>query len=479
MKKKTTLAVIGTLLPFYIQAENNVKNVLFIAIDDLRPALGCYGDPHAITPNIDTLADKGFIFQNAYCQQAVSGPSRASLLTGLRPDEINVTDLNTHFRKKYPDLVTLPQLFKNNGYETIGIGKIFHGSKQTQDTISWSRVPLYSISSKKKEYTLPENQHGKKATAMEVADYPDTCYWDGIVTQKALKTLDELSDNKQPFFLAVGFIKPHLPFSMPKKYWDLYQNKEFVHDNTYNKRPFRTPQIAFHNWEELRGYTDIPETGELSIQKQEDLYRAYYACISFIDAQVGLLLDKIKEKGLNKNTVIVLWGDHGFHLGEQASWCKSTNLEMDCRAPLIIYSPYHKYQPLKIHNITEFVDIYPTLADLCDLKPPHKLSGESLCPLMEGCKNWKDRAFSQFPRPYKAIHHSKDQTHMGYTVRVKNWRYTLWYDIKTNEITDRELYKLSENEIETINLSGESKYSHIEHKLNRLIDEYKHQTNTQ
>lgn len=144
MKQKATLTAIGALLPFCIQAENDVRNVLFIAIDDLRPTLGCYGDPYAVTPNIDTFATKSFLFENTYCQQSVSGPSRASLLTGLRPDEIGVTDLNTHFREKCPYITTLPQLFKNNGYETIGIGKIYHGSTRTQDTISWTRPPPYT-----------------------------------------------------------------------------------------------------------------------------------------------------------------------------------------------------------------------------------------------------------------------------------------------------------------------------------------------
>jgi iduronate 2-sulfatase len=180
MKQKTTLTAIGALLPFCIQAENDVRNVLFIAIDDLRPTLGCYGDPYAVTPNIDTFATKSFLFENTYCQQSVSGPSRASLLTGLRPDEIGVTDLNTHFREKCPYITTLPQLFKNNGYETIGIGKIYHGSTRTQDTISWTRPPIYNLSIKKEEYTLMQNRQGNKAATIEIADQPDTSLQSGI-----------------------------------------------------------------------------------------------------------------------------------------------------------------------------------------------------------------------------------------------------------------------------------------------------------
>ena len=247
--------------------------MLFIAIDDLRPTLGCYGDPYAVTPNIDTFATKSFLFENTYCQQSVSGPSRASLLTGLRPDEIGVTDLNTHFREKCPYITTLPQLFKNNGYETIGIGKIYHGSTRTQDTISWTRPPIYNLSIKKEEYTLMQNRQGNKAATIEIADQPDTSFLDGKVTAEALKRLDKLSKSKQPFFLAVGYIKPHLPFSMPKKYWDIYRNKSFIRKEAEDKQPIHAPVISFHNWEELRGYTDIPKHGNLSIEKQEELVK--------------------------------------------------------------------------------------------------------------------------------------------------------------------------------------------------------------
>ena len=359
--------------------------MLFIAIDDLRPTLGCYGDPYAVTPNIDTFATKSFLFENTYCQQSVSGPSRASLLTGLRPDEIGVTDLNTHFREKCPYITTLPQLFKNNRYETIGIGKIYHGSTRTQDTVSWTRTPIYNLSIKKEEYTLMQNRQGSK------------------VTTEALKTLDELAKSKQSFFLAVGYIKPHLPFSMPKKYWDMYQNKSFIPKEAEDKQPVHAPVISFHNWEELRGYTDIPKHGNLSIRKQEELCKAYYACVSFIDSQVGKLLDKLKELGLEKNTIIVIWGDNGFHLGEQHLWGKSTNFELDCKVPLLIH-------PKRINDIVELIDIYPTLTDLCGLKPTHTLSGQSLRFLIENKTNWKNRAFSQFPRPYKAVNSYKNQT---------------------------------------------------------------------
>lgn len=473
MERGKKLVMPLLFLPLCLQGKEDIKNVLFIAIDDLRPTIGCYGDSYAITPHLDAFAAKGLLFRNAYCQQSVSGPSRASMLTGLRPDEIGVTDLSTHFREKDPHITTLPQLFKKNGYEAIGIGKIYHGSLQTQDSISWSRPPVYNLSIKKEEYTLPDNRHGKKATAVEIADAPETSFMDGKVTREALTVLDELSVSGQAFFLAVGYIKPHLPFSMPLKYWNLYKDRPIVQNKSGYDRPLHTPTIAYHNWEELRGYTDIPESGDLSPEKQEELSKAYYACVSFIDAQIGQLLDKLRTLGLDKNTVVVIWGDNGFHLGEQSLWGKSTNFEFDCKVPLLIYSPQYQNCPREINKIVELIDIYPTLIDLCGLKPQHTLSGQSLRYLAEGKANWKNRAFSQFPRPYKAINSHKYQTHMGYTVRTTNWRYILWYEKASDRITDRELYRMNGDKPEKENISGKPEYAHIENELQELIQEYK------
>ena len=263
---------------------------------------------------------------------------------------------------------------------------------------------------------------------------------------------------------------------MPKKYWDIYRNKSFIRKEAEDKQPIHAPVISFHNWEELRGYTDIPKHGNLSIEKQEELCKAYYACVSFIDSQVGKL-GKLKELGLEKNTIIVIWGDNGFHLGEQHLWGKSTNFELDCKVPLLIYSPEYKDAPKRINDIVELIDIYPTLTDLCGLKPAHTLSGQSLRFLIENKVNWKNRAFSQFPRPYKAVNSYKNQTHMGYTVRTKNWRYTLWYDNATNHITDRELYCMNGNKAEKENLSGKREYVDIENELQQMIEEYKNTHN--
>jgi iduronate 2-sulfatase len=460
------------LMPFITSGKDN-KNILFIAVDDLRTSLGCYGDPLAITPHIDSFARKGLLYKNAYCQQAVSAPSRASLLTGLYPDQTGVTDLKTHFREKRPEIVTLPQFFKNNGYHTVSLGKIFHASPRTQDSISWSVPPLYNISAKKEEYVFPENRTGKKAVAVEVADMDVDRFTDGKVTAEALSRLEQFGKSGEPFFLAVGYIKPHLPFSMPEKYWKLYENAGFMPIHFDRKNPDGMPEIAFHNSEELRGYTDINDSGALDKSKEKELIRGYYACVSFIDEQIGLLLEQLKAMNLDRNTIVVIWGDNGFHLGEQNMWCKSTNFEAACKVPLLMYDPEYADYNRHIENMVELVDIYPTLLDMCGYMIPERLSGTSLLPVITKKGTGKDKAFSQFPRPYSAVHAFENQTHMGYTVRIKNWRYTLWYDIQSGIITDKELYDLSNHDYEQKNLSGNSGYARIEKELSSAIETYK------
>jgi len=455
-------------------AGQSQKNILFIAVDDLRTSLGCYNDPLAITPNIDNLAQKGFLFEKAYCQQAVSGPSRASLLTGYRPEQIGVTDLSSHFREKCSDIVTLPEYFKNNGYQSVCIGKIYHGSPKTQDPQSWSEAAIHNLSIKKEEYVLPENRHGNKSVAVELSDAPDTDYEDGRITKDALTRLQEFRHSDKPFFLAVGYKKPHLPFNAPKRFRDMHApGFRNITSFAEGKKYRNIPEIAMHNSQELRGYTDIPDAGDLSESQTRELLTAYYACVSFVDQQIGLLLEELKKTGQDQNTVIVLFGDNGFHLGEQDLWCKSTNFEIACKVPLIIYDPSHESTAASIPAIVELLDVYPTLLDLCGFDFKH-LPGQSLLPVIKGQDKGKDMAFSQFARPYNAVHSAKNQTHMGYTVRVENWRYTAWYDLSTDRIIATELYYLPGNTLEEVNLSGESEYASIGNNLRKKIEEYKH-----
>jgi len=471
------IAVIGIVMAFSEKEKdpNPKLNVLFIAVDDLRPTLGCYGDSLAKTANMDMLASKGTIFNMAYCQQAVCNASRASIMTGLRPDQINVTNLVNHFREKIPDVVTLPQVFIKNGYEAVAIGKIYHGSAKAQDPMSWTQPSILNVSKKGDEYVLPKNKTGKKAFSYESADVGDEAYEDGQIANAAIKRLSEFKNTGKPFFLAVGFKKPHLPFSAPKKYWDLYDPKMFGPISN-KERPLNAPDIAFHNSQELRGYMDIPKKDKIDREKEVSLWHGYYACVSYVDAQLGKIVQSLKKLGLDKNTVIVLWGDHGYHLGEQGLWCKSTNFELDDRIPLIIYDPSKKFKEgTSSNSMVEAVDIYPTLLDLCGLRPEGKLSGQSLKPLLSDPSiELKKAAVSQFIRPYEGLF-AKPVTHMGYSVRTRDWRCTAWFNSKNDSIDFLELYNMRDNGIEKINLAGIRDYKNTEAHLLRLLKAYKNQ----
>lgn len=439
-------------------------NVLFIAVDDLRPQLGCYGDDFAKTPNIDELAGRGALFQYAYCQQAVCNPSRASLMTGLRPDTTKVWDLKTHFREALPDVVTLPQHFKNNGYHTQCVGKIYHDPEEMRDPQSWSVPETLDVTDAiGGKYALPENlaqQSGKKigkAAAAECADVPDTAYIDGRVAEAAMAVLNTIKD--RPFFLGVGFRRPHLPFSAPKKYWDMHDRSKLTLPE-FASKPKGCPDIALHDLMELRGYTDIPDVGPIDEEKALTLIHGYYAAASYVDAQIGKVIDHLDRLGLRDNTVIVLWGDNGWHLGEHGLWGKTTNFELDTRVPLIISAPGFE-KSNKIKELVELVDIYPTLCDLCGLEKPERLEGLSLLPLMDVNRpdhfRWKDAAFSQFPRWPGAPGQSKQVPYgqvMGCSIRTARYRYTEWIDQETGICLAKELYDHASDPGETENLAS-------------------------
>jgi arylsulfatase A-like enzyme len=436
-------------------------NVLFIAIDDLRPELGCYGASHIASPNIDALAAGGVRFDRAYCQQAICGPSRASVLTGLRPDSAGVHGNHTHFRNHYPDITTLPQHFKNNGYHTRAMGKIYHGvfpegsSRTIADTFgdapSWS-VPAFrpgpryyyteeGINAAKEIYQKiykptdagPDDWTKKLVfgPATEAPDVSDSTLYDGQVADRAVASLAELSRNPdEPFFLAVGFIKPHSPYIAPKKYWDLYDPAkiEIVGQTDF---PQTAPKIALHNSGELRRYTDQAKSGTITDEAQRRVKHAYYACISYVDAQVGRVLAALDEQGLSDNTIVVLWGDHGYHLGEQNLWGKTTNFELDTRVPLIVRAPGRAGNGQSTKALVELVDLFPSLIDLCALPAPHELEGSSFVPLLDTPRiPWKKGAFSQYTRG----------KFRGYSIRTHLSSYTEWRNTTTQEVTAREYY---------------------------------------
>lgn len=432
-------------------------NVLFLAVDDLRPELPCYGATHIKAPNLDRLAATGLVFTRAYCQQAVCSPSRTSLLTGLRPDSTRVYDLDTHFRSTVPDVVTLPQHLKAHGYFAQGMSKIYHGG--LDDPASWSvpwvgggkppapalprlngyftRENIVALEAEAKEAERRRQElrrqlgrplkHSEasrfqvRGPAYEAPDIPDEQTHDGATALLAVQTLRELRERGQPFFLAVGLLKPHLPFIAPKRYWDLYDPAAIAQaPNPF--APEGAPPWALANSGELRAYRGIPKGRE---PIPEDLARTlkhgYFACVSFIDAQVGLLLNALEALDLARNTIVILWGDHGWKLGEHGEWCKHTNYEEDTRAPLILRVPGQATAGRRCDRLVEFVDIYPSLCELCGLPLPEHLEGTSFAPLVaDPQRPWKRVVFSQYPRTYEG------RRLMGYALRDDRYRFVEW-----------------------------------------------------
>ncbi|HBO44084.1 MAG TPA: iduronate sulfatase [Planctomycetaceae bacterium] len=491
------ILAVGLLVSSTIGAEQEATlkrpNVLFIAVDDLRPELGCYGSEAVKSPNIDRLANSGVTFTSAYCQQAVCNPSRASLLTGLRPDTICVWDLPTHFRAKRPDTVTLPQCFLQQGYHTAVIGKIFHHNLTLMDPVSWSEPRLDTPDADKRkmfypgvEYLDPKTQarvdrifqglldEGQtreyvhllghrhiKLKATECSDVPDNAYFDGAQTDVAVAKLAELKRQGKPFFFGVGYHKPHLPFTAPKKYWDMYDRDRIpLAENDF--LPKGAPPMAMSTMRELRDYedmSDLPETSEgpVSADRARLLRHGYLACVSYVDAQIGRLLDELEKLDLDDDTIVVLWGDHGWKLGEHRGWCKMTNYEIDTRVPLIVRVPGAKGNGKPCGRLVEFVDIYPTLCDLAGLDAPAELEGTSFVSLLDDCdRPWKKAAFSQFLRTDKWMG-SEGIPYMGYAIRTPEWRYVEWYrwdaeNATCRELVGRELYDERKDPDENVNL---------------------------
>ncbi len=451
-------------------------NVLFVSIDDLGPNLGVYDNPYIVSPNLDAFAKKGTTFRNTYCQAAVCAPSRASLMSGLRPDSTRVWHLGDKFRKLHPDMITMPMHFHSNGYYTACIGKIFHN--YMPDSVSWDEPDLRPSRYLREDwlkrdgetfYVNPETQRKQKikrdslvklrpnyyadgwnnGPAWEIEDVHDTMYFDGAQTELAKKTLTRLAQKDQPFFLALGYFRPHLPFAVPKKYWDLYHPDSIpLARNPYV--PELSPVMTMNSMYELRGYDGFghikhPTEYTMSEDTARILKQGYYASVSYIDAQFGKILAHLEELGLSENTVIIVWGDHGWKLGEHNGWCKQTNYNIDIHVPMMVYSPKIKGQGHQTFEITELIDMYPSLCELAGISAPDYLQGTSFVPLItEPNKEWKSAAFSQFHRRPKVTPDGK--RYMGYSIRTKNYHYVEWYywdniagerlDYVTNELYD-------------------------------------------
>ncbi len=466
-------------------------NVLFLAADDLRPQFNCYGRAEMITPHVDALAARGMVFERAYCQSPVCRASRVSLLTGLRPDSTEIWtngSRHKHFRDHLPDIVTLPQQFMRHGYEARAYGKIFHGCfvvrSRWNDPASWSqswlpepryyytdegvRVAREVFAKRAKKLGVEVDDwvnHFVLGLSHEAPDVDDDVLQDGQIALQGIAALRELKEKGQPFFLALGFLKPHLPFIAPKKYWDLYPPEKVVVAPNRNP-PQDAPPMAATNWGHPRTYADFPDEGEPSDELVLQLTRGYAACVSYVDAQIGRVLDALDRLGLADNTIVILWGDHGWHIGENHIWGKGTNFEMSARAPLIVRSPAHDKKRREAASgssvtladgLVEFVDIYPTLCALAGLPSPDHLEGLSFAPLLDDPdRPWKTAAFTEYPSG--AFH--------GHSMRTDRYRFVRWTDKNDPEqVAALELYDHRRDPQENVNLANRPEHAKLIEKL--------------
>lgn len=456
------LSVSTLLLPALLEAAPR-PNVLLICVDDLKPLLGCYGDKVVKTPNIDRLATRGVVFENAYCNQAVCSPSRNTLMTGLRPQSLGIYELSTNFRKAAPDAVTLTQHFMAHGWRAEGLGKILHvGHGNVNDEASWS-VPHFSP--KTISYALPENNPAgstreqalfenkveswklPRGAATEAADVPDNQYGDGMIADEAVKRLQAAKQKpEEPFFLAVGFLKPHLPFVAPKKYWDLYDPAAFKLPEQ-QQAPEGAPAFAPSTWGELRQYKDIPEKGPVSQEEARHLIHGYHAATSYMDAQLGRVLEALEANGYRENTIVVLWGDHGWHLGDHGMWCKHTNYEQAAHIPVVVAAP-GVAGGQRSGALIETCDIYPTLAELAGLPAPKQGDGRSFASVVKNpASTVRDHAIHVYPRAQGLI---------GRAVRTLRHRLVEWKKPgAAPETAILELYDYEADPAETKNLAAE------------------------
>jgi arylsulfatase A-like enzyme len=498
-------------------ATDSRPNVLFIAVDDLKPWLSCYGHPVVKTPNIDRLAREGAVFRNTYCQVALCGPSRLSVLTGLRPDTTGIYSMGKGWaeqqigaaRGRVPGLKTIPEYFKEHGYVSLGFGKVFdsRNTDKFQDRQSWSNDrgvlwewdrALYPVKPAGGGYQDPATRALLEDAYQEVErrklnkpqrtaylstiegarpvceslDLPDEAYAEGnVMTAPALRVIREHGKSGKPFFLAVGYYKPHLPFVAPKKYWDLYSPGDFEIEPV-QVYPKDGVKYAETDYIEARGFHPVPEEGPISEDLQRHMLHGYAACVSYVDAQVGRLLDALADAGLEDNTVICLWGDHGFHLGDKQVWGKHTNYEQATHAPLIISAPSIPGGVVEDEALTELVDIFPTLCELAGLEVPERVDGKSLAGLMRGERpDDNPAAVSQYMRL-----NAEGGPVMGWAIRTPRYRYVEWRRISDNEfipsgdVVGRELYDYKADPNEMRNLAASIEYRGVQHDMLKEFD---------
>lgn len=436
-------------------------NVLFIVWDGMQPSrIGSYGADYMHTPSLNGLSETGFTFEHAYVQQALCTPSRFSMLTGLRPDALRIYNNQTPLYRGNPGVKTFAKLFHENGYETIkttGVAPhIEKNDKEWDKTVAvkgdWkgkgylTRQAVQEMKAYHKQY--PNAPEGK-GPAWERGSVADSAYLDGKKAMAVIRELRRLKKENKSFLMAVGFTSTHLPFLAPQKYWDIYPaDKVNLPDNFY--LPENKTKYSVTSSGELRGYSNIPKGHQaVPLSTAKTLVRGYQAAISYDDALTGMILDELKTLGLDKNTIVVFWSDHGAKVGEHLGWAKQTNYETDTRVPLIVRVPWLKSSVGKMSgSLVESVDIYPSLAQLCKLKAPANLQGNSFVPLMEDANYpWKQAALSQYPRDGGRI--------MGYSMRTEKYRYTEWVQLSTGKVEARELYNHEMDPEENVNVAGE------------------------
>ena len=435
------------------QKEVSPPNILFITVDDLRPELNTYGASYIQSPNIDLLAEEGVQFNRAYCNFASCGASRASVLTGLRPTRNRFISYNTKKDIDAPKAVSLPLIFKKNGYKTISNGKVYH--HMMDDKMAWDEI--WRPPSAPMDYALKNNielaqRKGLRGPAYEKANVPDSTYRDGKIALKGIRDLKKLKKEKQPFFLALGFVKPHLPFNAPNKYWDLYDPKKINLPDNFVQPP-STPKKAFHTSGELRKYHDIPPKGHFSDELSLQLIHGYYAAVSYVDAQIGKVLNSLERLGLVENTIVVLWGDHGYNLGGHKLFCKHSTFESSLHVPLLIKAPQIK-KGQKLNHIVELIDIYPTLCEMAGIKSPEKLAGKSMLTLMQGNTRQKDYAISKFNEAVAIVN--------------DDFLYTEWTD-NSGHPYERMLFDHSTDPLEMDNLAEKEKYQKTVEELSSAL----------
>ncbi len=495
-------AIVATAASSLMAADR--PNVLFVSIDDLRPELGCYGNTEISTPHLDAFSERATTFLRAYCQVAVCAPSRASVMTGLRPDSTRVWDLRGKFRVNLPDVVTIPQHFHTHGYHTVSMGKIFHNHMpdresfdepdlrpkkyMTPEMIDREPESFYHDEELNRELAAVRQRRLKKnpkayaggwayGRSTESFDAPDSEFYDGAQTDLALQTMQRLKSRDQPFFLALGYYRPHLPFVAPTRYWELYdRNKLSLASNPF--LPRNSPVMAMNSCYELRACYDLehvrhPSVAKLTEDEARLLKHGYYASVSFVDACFGKLIQGLAELGLDENTIVVVWGDHGWKLGEHGSWCKQTNYDIDVRVPLLMHVPGLTGTGAKCERIVELVDLYPTLCDVAGLPIPEDMEGTSFKPLLEDANRpWKSAAFSQFHRAPRIT--PDGGRYMGLSMVTDQYHYVEWRTWNhvtgvAGDLAAVELYDQRSDPQENTNIAGLTEFQPIVERLSNQL----------